>query len=410
MVRDPEIKERLLSLDAFRGLIMVTLVCGGFGFRTASTNHLEVNPESAFWQSVYYHSNHTQWTGCSVWDIIMPCFMFMVGMGMAYSSSRRRLEGQSVRDLLRHAIKRSIILIVLGFVLDCLAKGCIYVNPFEVLIQMGLGYTFLFLISLCRFKSQVVIACTLLAGTWIAFELYPGAGVDFDSPNLSVGKRAWAEEHLEGVRAPWHAGANLSTPVNNFLVGWVPTGEFKHEITIKVNSGPHSSFGFVTSIVTMLFGLWSGLLMKSGRAKTDKLKILVLFGGGLMLLGAVLDVSGLCPIIKKLWSPSFTLYAGGISVLFLASLFWIIDIMKFKWWVFPFACMGMNSLLMYCLKMAHFGSYIRQTLKIFFSSRLFSFYGLVQSPNSAISGAICIAAVYLLISVWLYRQRIFIKI
>ncbi len=66
MVRGPEIKERLLSLDAFRGLIMVTLVCGGFGFRTASTNHLEVNPESAFWQSVYYHSNHTQWTGCSV--------------------------------------------------------------------------------------------------------------------------------------------------------------------------------------------------------------------------------------------------------------------------------------------------------------------------------------------------------
>ena len=129
-----------------------------------------------------------------------------------------------------------------------------------------------------------------------------------------------------------------------------------------------------------------------------------------MLLGTILDVTGLCPIIKKLWSPSFTLYVGGISVLILASLYLVIDIIKFKWWVYPFACMGMNSLLMYCLEMVHFGTYIRQTLKIYFSGDLFSLYGLIESPNSGISGSMIIAAVFLLISVWLYRQKIFIKI
>jgi predicted acyltransferase len=121
--KKPNVKERLLSLDAFRGLIMLSLVCGGFGLRAASRRHLGTNPDSGFWQWVNYQFNHTQWNGCSVWDIIMPCFLFMVGMSMAYSSSRRKQEGQSFRDLLRHAIKRSVILISLGFVLDDLSKG-----------------------------------------------------------------------------------------------------------------------------------------------------------------------------------------------------------------------------------------------------------------------------------------------
>ncbi len=409
-IKNPNVKERLLSLDAFRGIIMVTLVCGGFGLRSAARGHLKTDPDSGFWQLVNYHSSHTQWSGCSVWDIIMPCFMFMVGMGMAYSSTRRSQEGQSFRDLLKHAIKRSLILIVLGFILDDLARGYIYVSLSNVLIQMGLGYTFLFLISLRPFKSQVKIACALLILTWAAFELYPGAGIDFDSPDLSEEKRAWATEHLKGIRGPWHEGANLSTPINKFLVDWVPEGAFKNGIKVHVKYGPHSYIQFVTAIVTMLFGLWSGLLMKSKRSKKEKLKLLLISGCALMAVGAFLDVTGLCPIIKKLWSPSFTLYVGGISVLILASLFWVIDIMRFKWWVYPFACMGMNSLLMYCLEMLHFGSYIRQTLKLYFSGNLFSLYGLIESPNSAISSATIIAAVFLLISVWLYRQKIFIKI
>ena len=142
----------------------------------------------------------------------------------------------------------------------------------------------------------------------------------------------------------------------------------------------------------------------------DKLEILVISGCGLMLLGMILDVTGRCPIIKRLWTPSFTLYVGGVSILLFMSLFWIIDVMRFKWWVYPFACMGMNSLLMFCLEKVHFGTYIKQSLEIYFGDGLFSFYGLVDSPNSAISGSIIIAAVYLLISVWLYRQKIFITI
>lgn len=409
-VKKPNVKERLLSLDAFRGLIMLCLVCGGFGLRGAPRRHLETNPDSGFWQWVNYQFNHTQWNGCSVWDIIMPCFLFMVGMGMAYSSSRRKQEGQSFRDLLRHAIKRSVILIILGFVLDDLSKGYLYVSLSNVLIVMGCGYTFLFLISLYPFKTQVKIACAILVVTWIAFELYPGAGIDFDSPGLSVEKRAWAEEHLNGVRDPWHAGANLSTPINNFLVDWVPGGKFKNGIKIHVKLGPVSYIQFVTAIVTMLFGLWSGLLIKPDRSQKDKLKILVISGCVLMLLGMILDVTGICPIIKRLWTPSFTLYVGGVSILLFASLFWIIDVMRFKWWVYPFACMGMNSLLMYCLEKVHFGTYIKQSLEIYFGDGLFSLYGLIDSPNSGISGSVIIAAVYLLISVWLYRQKIFITI
>ena len=100
----------------------------------------------------------------------MPCFLFMVGMSMAYSSSRRKQEGQSFRDLLRHALKRSVILIILGFVLDDLSKGCLYVSLSNVLIVMGCGYTFLFLINLYPFKTQVKIAYAILVVTWIALK------------------------------------------------------------------------------------------------------------------------------------------------------------------------------------------------------------------------------------------------
>ena len=403
-------KERLLSLDAFRGLIMLTLVCGGFGMRFFSAKHLEMTPNSQLWQFVNYHSSHTQWVGCSLWDVIMPSFMFMVGMGMAYSNTKRKQAGHSIQDLLGHALKRSVILVVLGFVLDDLSRGYIYVSFSNVLIQMGLGYTFLFLISLCRLKTQVVIACVLLVGTWMAFELYPGAGIDLNSSDLSAEKKVWVETHLKEVRAPWHEGANLSTPINKLLVGWLPEGEFKNGIKIKLKYGPHSYIQFVTAIVTMLFGLWSGLLLKSDLSKMNKLKALLISGCSLMLIGAILNVTGVCPCIKKLWTPSFTLYTGGASILCLAILFGIIDILEFKWWVYPFACLGMNSLLMYCLEMTHFGSLILKTLKLYLGNGLPSLFGLVATPNNIWCSSLLVGAVYLLIAVWLYRQKIFIKI
>src|SRR5687767_2028866 len=76
--------ERLQSLDAYRGLIMVTLAFNGFGLRDTARNHLRAEPDSGFWEAVAFQFEHVEWLGCSFWDLIQPSFMFMVGISMAY--------------------------------------------------------------------------------------------------------------------------------------------------------------------------------------------------------------------------------------------------------------------------------------------------------------------------------------
>ena len=82
-------QRRLLSLDAYRGLIMVSLAFQGFGLRETAGNHLATNPDSSLWQTVHYQFSHVPWTGCGYWDLIQPSFMFMVGVSMAWSYAKR---------------------------------------------------------------------------------------------------------------------------------------------------------------------------------------------------------------------------------------------------------------------------------------------------------------------------------
>jgi predicted acyltransferase len=106
-------KKRLVSLDAYWGLIMVTLAFAGFGIAKTATLQLQENPDSWFWSVLKYQGSHVEWVGCGYWDLIQPSFMFMVGLSMAYSYLKRKREGHSYRRMLDHAITRSFILIFL---------------------------------------------------------------------------------------------------------------------------------------------------------------------------------------------------------------------------------------------------------------------------------------------------------
>ena len=114
--------ERLHSLDAYRGLIMVTLAFVGFGLADTAKNHLKDTPDSALWQNVQYQFSHVEWLGCSYWDLIQPSFMFMVGVSMAYSYSKRKRLGHSYPRMLGHAAWRSVVLILLSLFLMSTGK------------------------------------------------------------------------------------------------------------------------------------------------------------------------------------------------------------------------------------------------------------------------------------------------
>ncbi len=115
--------QRLQSLDAYRGLIMISLSFAGFGLAATAANHLEQDPDSAFWQAVEYEFRHAEWIGCTYWDLIQPSFMFMVGVSMPYSYAARQRRGHSYVRMLGHALVRSLVLITLSIFLMSKSRG-----------------------------------------------------------------------------------------------------------------------------------------------------------------------------------------------------------------------------------------------------------------------------------------------
>src|SRR5688500_17891250 len=105
---------RLQSLDAYRGLIMVSLAFNGFGLAANARNHLKAAPVSGCWAAVYHRFEHVEWIGCGYWDLIQPSFMFMVGLSMAYSYLDRQRQGHSWGRMFAHACWRGFALAVLG--------------------------------------------------------------------------------------------------------------------------------------------------------------------------------------------------------------------------------------------------------------------------------------------------------
>src|SRR5256714_3831399 len=134
------LKQRLLSLDAYRGLIMVTLAFTGFGLAETAHRHIEAGVAPDFWGAVYYQFEHAQWVGCGYWDLIQPSFMFMVGAAMAFSCANRRQRGQSQARLLGHAVWRSAVLVLLGIFLISNGARATNWSLMNVLSQIGLGY------------------------------------------------------------------------------------------------------------------------------------------------------------------------------------------------------------------------------------------------------------------------------
>jgi len=174
----PQPAERLQSLDAYRGLIMVSLAFAGFGLLATARHHLRLEPASGFWRAVEYQFEHVDWQGCSYWDLIQPSFMFMVGVSMAYSYVRRQREGQRWAQMFGHACWRAVALVFLGIFLISNSRSATEWSLVNVLTQIGLGYPFLFLLWGRSVRVHAIVAAALLLGTWLLYVSYPGAGVD----------------------------------------------------------------------------------------------------------------------------------------------------------------------------------------------------------------------------------------
>ncbi len=244
---------------------------------------------------------------------------------------------------------------------------------------------------------QWAAAALILAGYWLLFHEYP-APQGFDNASNSL-PHDWPR--LEGTAAHWNKNTNAAAAFDQWLLN-----KFPRQRTYHYNPGGYQTLNFVPALATMIFGLLAGGWLR-GHA-TGRQKFAVLVGMGLLgiSVGYVWQLTGTCPIVKRIWTPSWTLFAAGWTSLMLAGFYLIIDLGGWRRWTFPLVVVGMNSITMYVITML-LTDWIAGRLRVHAGPGIFSFAGETCQPliqHGAVLG------VMWLICYWLYRQRIFIRI
>jgi predicted acyltransferase len=402
VVREPSVPTlpttRLVSLDAYRGFVMLLMVSAGLGIAAAEQKAQHFRP---FWHFLAGQVDHVQWAGCSLWDLIQPSFMFIVGVALPFSLAKRIAQGQSFSRLLIHALWRSLLLVWLGIFLSSIGKPQTNFTFENVLTQIGMGYTFLFLLAWMRPRMQLLAAVVILVSYWLAFAIYPVPPAGFDHASVGVWRDWYNQFGQGGFAAHWDKNTNFAAHFDVWFLNLFPRPR-----RFEFNTGGYLTLSFIPSLATMTFGLLAGELLRSAKPAEKKFWILIACGFFGLLLGLIFDRTGACPIVKRIWTPAWTIYAGGWTCLLLAAFFGIIDWAGWRGWSFPFVVVGMNSIAIYCMANAGFKGFVARSLHTHLGTGFFEWAGVV----APILESATVLLILWLICYWMYRRKIFLKI
>jgi heparan-alpha-glucosaminide N-acetyltransferase len=391
----PAPPERLASIDAYRGLVMFLMMAEVLRLRQVADRL----PGNRFWELLSQHQSHVEWTGCSLHDLIQPSFSFLVGVALPYSVAGRLAKGQSKTKITAHALWRSVLLVFLGVFLRSLNSSQTNFTFEDTLSQIGLGYTFLFVLALYSRRVQWTALALILIGYWGAFALYPIPGSEFDYTAVGV-PPDWAH-HPVGFAKHWDKNSNLAWAFDTWFLNLFPrTKPFTR------NGGGYATLSFIPTLATMILGLLAGGVLRKSRPGWAKVLWLSIAGGIALSMGWVLGEAGLCPVVKRIWTPSWVLYSGGWCLLFLAAFYAVLDVLKLRFWAFPLRVIGMNSIAAYCMA-GLFESFIARNLTTHLGDRPFTVAGHPYEP--LLHGAGVLLVLWLILF-WMYRRRLFLRI
>jgi heparan-alpha-glucosaminide N-acetyltransferase len=387
--------QRNSAVDTYRGFVMLLMLGEVLHFSHVAKSF----PGSVLWRILAYNQSHVEWTGMSLHDMIQPSFTFLVGVALPYSLRSRVRKGETFKYMLGHTVWRSFLLVALGIFLRSIHRPSTYFTFEDTLTQIGMGYTFAFLLSLCRPRWQWFSFGALLFGYWLAWALYPAPGPDFAYGSVGVPPE-WHQHLLTGFLSHWNKNSNLGQAFDlRFLNLFPRTSPFTY------NDGGYLTLSFIPTLGTMLLGLAAGRWLVAAAPKIPFRKFLL---AAAVLMGSALffHFAGICPIVKRIWTPSWTLFSGGVCFLFLSAFSWIVDVRKHRRLAFPLIVIGMNSIAAYLMSYLC-EDFIQSSFQINLGAFVLNVFGAALQP--VFLGTL-ILGIYWLILFWMFRNKIFIRI
>jgi heparan-alpha-glucosaminide N-acetyltransferase len=385
---------RNVGIDAYRGFVMLLMMAEVLRLSQLA----EAFPGSWLIGLLAYHQTHVEWAGASLHDLIQPSFSFLVGVALPYSVARRQAAGGSPSQLFVHALWRALVLVALGIFLRSTHSAQTNFTFEDTLTQIGLGYPFLFLLAFRSARTQWIALVTILAGYWLAWALYPLPGPDYDFQRVGV-PADWVH-HSTGFAAHWNKNANLGHAFDVWFLNLFP-----RQAPFVSNDGGYLTLSFIPTLGTMILGLLAGEWLRVS-APAVPMRRLLLAGAAGLALGGLLHATGVNPVVKRIWTPAWTLFSGGWCFLLLAAFSWVIEVRGSRRWAFPLVVIGLNSIAAYLI--AHLiESFIVDSFRIHLGASIFASFGDAVEP--LVRGAV-VLTVYWLILFWMYRRKLFLRI
>ena len=365
---------RLTSLDVFRGATIAAMIVVN-------------NPGNS---SPYSALSHSAWNGWTPTDLIFPFFLLIVGVSLVLSFRARLQRGESKRDLLLHSLRRSVLLFLIGLLLNFSLPLATWRIP-GVLQRIALCYLGAAVITLyATARARLAWIAGLLVGYWALLRFIPVPGYG-----------------LPGSDVP------LLDPEGN-LVAWLDRLIIPGRL-FEVTRDPEGLLSTLPAIATVLLGVATGEWLQSARSMLRKAGGMVLAGVALLCAGELWEIW--LPINKKMWTSSYVLFTAGAALVCLALCYWVIDLRRWRAWSKPFVILGMNAITAYVfsevLAIALWRTHVHDgrrllTLQDYLYSALFS--GIQPAALASLAYSLSFTFVCFLPLWWMYRRKIFLKI
>lgn len=269
----------------------------------------------------------------------------------------------------------------------------------DTLTQIGLGYPFLFALGFRSTKAQWIALGAILIAYWLFFALYPLPDAYFDWSQ--TGHTAQWAHHMEGFSAHWNKNTNAAWAFDQWFMNLFP-----RENIFYYNHGGYSTLSFIPTLATMILGLIVGRSLKNSQIPKVFIKNQLYLAAGLLITAVILHFAGINPIVKRIWTPAWTLYSGGWAILILTFFYYVADVKGYKSWFSPLVTIGANSIAAYI--MAHtLNDLIDQSFRIHLNPHYDQLFGVPYA--TLVSGMAILAIEYWILS-WMYKKKLFIKI